>query len=150
MGFFARTETNGRHGISRDLAGCLDRLGWSIGGRPSESAVLLQFKGDHITPQRELIVDHAPGNCFMIFVCSCRADFSEDTLPVELPGVLLARNKKGIGYWYAAIRGERVEFAYRYLALAAGVTPTIFQNTCERMAQEVAEVENGMRHRGLL
>jgi hypothetical protein len=72
--------------------------GWTVDLRHGDGFALA-FRGDAITPSRDVHIVHVPGNALALFWCSCRARFlASSASPVQL-AMFLARNKS-LSEWH--------------------------------------------------
>jgi hypothetical protein len=126
----------------------IDRLirenGWTPDVRHGH-AFALAFKGDAITPSRDVYIAHTPGNAIATFSCGCRARFLASSMsPVQL-ALFLARNKQSLfGKWQITVEDGEVSAKVFYPALAAGLTAPVFKAICGSLLSEVAFVEESM------
>lgn len=126
------------------IEGLLRELGWKPTVRHGH-AFSLSFKGDAITPNRDVTIVHTPGNALVLFFCSCRARFLARSMgPVQL-ALLLARNKQALfGAWRITVEDGEVASEVYYPALAAGLTAKLLNAICASLLSEVAFVEAAM------
>ena len=134
--------------------GLIDRLshenGWTPDVRRGDLIVHF-FKGDAITPRREVIIVHPPRDLIATFSCACRAKFSARSMTTPQLALFLARNNESIfGKWQIAIEDGTVTADLRYTALATGLNAEFFKMICVKMVGEVAFVEEALRSQGML
>ena len=145
MGVFGRSGDGAATATDESL---IDRLirenGWTPDLRHGH-AFALTFKGDSITPSRDVNVAHTPGNAIATFSCACRAKFLASSMsPVQL-ALFLARNKDSLfGKWQITVEDGEVSAQVFYPALAGGLTAQVFKAICGSLVSEVAFVEETM------
>jgi hypothetical protein len=95
--------------------------GWTIDEEQGEHSTL-SFRGDAITPRRDVTISQGAGAALASIVCPCRARFTSGSLPPDLPLWLLARSQQAIGGWYAVYheRDQTVSFVCGLAAPLAG------------------------------
>jgi hypothetical protein len=100
MGLFARTR-RGR------VEGICDSLGWSVDERHGET-IGLHFRGDDVTPQRNVYVCESEGGTAITFAVPTRTEISEYEMPGDLMPAMMFRNDQvGLGAWAAKeVRGS--------------------------------------------
>ncbi len=145
MGWLGRSAAKAATATDDNL---IERLihanGWRVDVRHGH-AFSLAFKGDAITPSRDVTIVHTPGNALVLFWCGCRARFlASSASPVQL-AMFLARNKAALfARWQIAVEEGEVAAEVYYPALAAGLTPSLFKAICSSLLTEVAFVEEAM------
>lgn len=132
----------------------MDRLsqqnGWSPDMRRG-NAIVHFFQGDAITPRRDLVIVHNPGQSFATFSCACRGSFNARSMTTAQMAIFPARNKETVfGDWQIAIEDGQVSAVLRYTALIGGLDAQLFKTICLALLGEVATVEQALHGEGLL
>ena len=153
MGLFD-VFSNGTSTATGPRGGLLDRLsqanGWTPDARQGHTIAHF-FKGDAITPRRDVVIVHTPDDPFAVFSCACRAKFAARSMTTPQLALFLARNDQAMfGKWQISIEDGMVSAHVRYTALTEGLTPEIFKTICVTLVGEVAFVEEALHSQGML
>lgn len=144
---FTRGYVGARGGLVVHLS---RQLGWEIDEQKGR-VYGFHFKGDAVTPRRTVYVVHAEGDKFMSFGCYCRAEFTADNLPGDLPLALMSRGQSLHGGWEADIeKDDTITFLCSYTPHADGMDADSFKTICLTLVNEVAEVEASLHRKRLM
>jgi hypothetical protein len=147
MGWFNGTATASGGSLMERLS---QENHWTAVERQG-NGMIHRFKGDAVTPSRDVIIVHTPGDEIAVFQCSCRASFVARSMTTSQMALFLARNNESIfGKWQFNIKDGEVEAHLRYTALAGGLNSHVFRSICLGLVGEVAFVEEALHEHGML
>jgi hypothetical protein len=147
MGWFNGTATATGENL-------LDRLsrenGWTADARHG-NGIVHYFNGDAITPRRDVVIVHPPGDELAIFGCTCRAKFVARSMTAATLALFLARNSESsLVKWQITIEDDEVTAHLRYTALVGGLDAKAFKAICISLLAEVKFVEEALHGQGML
>ena len=99
MGFF--DVLNGIATATATMTGgdLMERLSHEVGWTPDlrqGSVIVHYFQGDAVTPRRDIVIAHPPGESFATFSCACRARFAARSMSSPQLALFLARNNESV------------------------------------------------------
>jgi hypothetical protein len=132
----------------------MERLSHEVGWTPDAmqgDAIAHFFPGDAITPRRDVIIYHSPGQPIAVFSCVSRARFAARSMTAAQLALFLARNKESVfGSWEISIEDGVVTPRCSYTALTAGLDAGQFKVICANLIGQVAYVEEALHEQGTL
>lgn len=151
MGFFDRLSNGTATATGESLLDCLSREnGWTPDARHG-NGIVHHFKGDAITPRRDVVIVHPPGDDLAMFGCTCRARFVARSMTTTQLALFLARNgESAMGKWMITLEDGEVTAHVRYTALVGGLDAKSFKAICLALLGEVAFVEEALHSQGML
>lgn len=151
MGLLDLFTNNGVDATGVDLLVRLSReCGWAPDLRHG-NAIAHYFNGDAITPRRDVIIVHRPGDPVVGFSCSCRAAFTARAMTAPQLALFLARNaESAYGKWQISVEDGVVRASVYYMALPGGLGAAAFKTICSALVNEVAYVEEALHSQGML
>lgn len=151
MGFFGNWNGTpapaARSAGIRQIEEYFPAIGWAVADRHGDSGVEIRFN----TPLGVRAVLVSASDRVVVFGAFSAARFAPDRLPEHLGYYLLVRNKDaGFGAWQASNVDGQVAFQAACMTTLGGLTAVHFKVIVEGLVREVAEVEAGLRSKGLI